>query len=129
VRTGVSLRNPFRRKQVIWDYSQILENLACDLESMREHVRKNCYHADQDEKVAELTKAIAMARSAATENLTDDELARFEVASAKIPLQIDGVMQHNPERSDISKEVYERHEREWVEFTDYLRDNMRKWWC
>ncbi len=106
-------RVPFRRKSKFFDFSQIVEEMADDLEELHRHVVKHCYHESQDEKAAEILRAANMLRAAVAESVTDEEVAAL----------------YRGDSANSCVAVHERWEREWNDAWDYIRDNMRKWWC
>ena len=110
------MRNPLKRTVVIFDFAEVIERMANDLTVLHNHVLDHCYHEDQTIKASEITRAIGMLRRVAAEEMLLEESTAMA----------DGTEE---EKSATAKAYHERMQREWNECWNYIRDNMRKWWC
>ncbi len=85
----------------VFDYQHCIDAFMDSLAQLHGHIVEHDMHEGSEQDAEEIVVGLGKLAIALERALTDEDWATNE----------------------------ERQEREWNEAWDYLRDNLRKWWC
>ncbi len=111
----------------VFDYQQCIDAFMDSLAQLHGHIAEHSMHVCSDDDAAQIAIALGMLAVACEEEFTDEE--REALGYNRDWILTRTLPESTPERRQLFETANARWEREWNEAWDYLRDNLRKWWC
>mgnify|MGYP000656279293 CR=1 FL=1 len=111
----------------VFHYQQCIDAFMDSLAQLHGHIVEHDMHECAERDANEIATALGMLSVAMANEYTEEERATMGWRDG-IYLKASTQIEH-AERAVAWKTSEARWEREWNEAWDYLRDNLRKWWC